>query len=283
MRDRINIYHQREILNIPCISCASPRHQIQRCPIINYIPNRDTIINVFRKECFQHRKLHQRRSKKSSAYMMKPKLIDYSNNLKLKYPEFFENFFPDEEMDSQIQSDSADSEEIDKNSVSLESPPMSPMLPENKRERKSSSERIDLTNLPKNEKGRSLKKRSLMNNKSMKNFPKLHTKIYEGGQDSLINFEIGRNYKIYFPNNNLSEIIRLDHLRHQCLSSSKITKNKANKSKERIKIKGILNSNDSMNQISNDAIGSSYTFRNFKVKEFKLSLEKIKAKTKDNF
>ena len=206
---------------------------------------------------------------------MKPKLIDYSNNLKLKYPEFFDSFLPDEEMDSQIQSDSADSDEIYENSESRESPPISPMLPENNRERKSSSERIDLTNFQKNEKRISWKKKSLMHNKSKENFTKQHTKIYEGGPDQLINFEIGRNYKIYFPNNNLSEIIKLDHLRHQRLSISKITKKKPNKSKERIKIKGILNSNDSMN--------SNYTFKNFKVKEFKLSLEMIKAKTKDNF
>ena len=210
---------------------------------------------------------------------MKPKLIDYSNNLKLKYPDFFENFFPDEEVDSQGQSDSYEKYE---NFENLESP----LTPGIKGERKGSSEqeRIDFTDLRKNEMKRSVKKKSLMHNKSRENFPKLHTKIYEGGQDPFINFEIGRNYEIYFPNNNLREIIRLDHLRHQNLVSPKITKNKHIKSNERIKAKGLINSTDSMNQIlpSNDVVGSSYTFKNFKVKELKLNLEKIKAKTKDN-
>ena len=211
---------------------------------------------------------------------MKPKLINYSNILKLKHPDFFDSFFPDEELDSQGESDS---DETYENLENLESPPITPEI---KGERKSSSERerIDFTDLRKNEKRRSGKKKSLMHNKSRENFPKLQTKIYEGGQDPLIHFEIWRNYKIYFPNNNLSEIIRLDHLRHQSLVSPKITKNKHIKSKEKIKVKGLINSIDSMNQIlpSNDAIGSSYTFKNFKVKEFKLNLEKIKAK-KDNF
>ena len=98
MRDQLNIYQQREKLNIPCISCSNLRHQLQKCPIVNYIPNRESVINTYLKESFQNRKFLPRKPKKASnAHSMQAKLIEYSKFVLLKYPDFFGGLSPDEE------------------------------------------------------------------------------------------------------------------------------------------------------------------------------------------
>ena len=272
MRDQFNIYQHQEILGIPCISCSNPKHKLERCPLINYIPNRESVIKTYHKESFQNRKQFSRKSGKvPNAYAMKQKLADCSKIIILKYPDFVESLLPDEEEEegSSLFSSMGNFKSHSVLTIeNIESP--NELIPkEEKTENKHSFEQIE------NQEFRSKKftKKKTFIRDNIKN----HTIVNEGGKDPLLNFEIGRNYKNYFPNNNLSEIIRLDCLRHQSLTSPK---NKLNKAKERLRAKGgskgAFESKSSMKLML--AIGSKGTFNNFQGKDFTLAVEKLQEK-----
>ena len=48
IRDLINIYHKREMLNVPCPSCQNFGHSIIKCPLVNYVPNKALILDHFK-------------------------------------------------------------------------------------------------------------------------------------------------------------------------------------------------------------------------------------------
>ena len=288
MRDQLNIYQQREKLNIPCISCSNLRHQLQKCPIVNYIPNRESVINTYLKESFQNRKFLPRKPKKASnAHSMQAKLIEYSKFVLLKYPDFFGGLSPDEEDEEYSSYSSSQRNLKSRSALTLENMDITPTEKNEKEEKKEiklsneqikqSSDQIENIELRRTELQKIPKRKTYIRLTTAKT----HTLVGEGGKDPLVNFEVGRNYKFYFPNNNLSEIIRLDSLRRQSLLSPKNSKNRLSKAKMRSKgnfTKGALDSNDSGNQLNGSKIGmeSNTTFKNLPGKDFTIAVEEIK-------
>lgn len=296
MRDQLNIYQQREKLNIPCISCSNLRHQLPKCPIINYIPNREAVINTYLKESFQNRKFLPRRPQKvSNAFIMQPKLIEYSKVVPLKYPEFVGGLFPEEE-DEEYSSCSSSQRNVKSRSAltldNLDNSPLEKNEKDEKKDIKLSNEQIkqSVDQIDNTEFKRKVTKRKTYTRQTT---AKNHTLVSEGGKspgkDPLVNFEVGRNYKSYFPNNNLSEIIRLDSLRRQSLSSPKNSKNRLSKARERMRskgnlTKGALDSNDSVNQLicSKTGMDSHTTFKNLAGKDFTIAVEQIKEEMENH-
>ena len=93
IRDLINIYHKREMLNVPCPSCQNFGHSIIKCPLVNYVPNKALILDHFKRDNFQRRrrKPPRKQRKKIDSRMMKQKIKLASDILTMRYPELSEN------------------------------------------------------------------------------------------------------------------------------------------------------------------------------------------------
>lgn len=92
IRDLINIYHKREMLNVPCPSCQNFGHSIIKCPLVNYVPNKALILHHFKRDNFQRRRRKPRKQrKKIDSRIMKQKIKLASDILIMRYPELSEN------------------------------------------------------------------------------------------------------------------------------------------------------------------------------------------------
>ena len=92
IRDLINIYHKREMLNVPCPSCQNFGHSIIKCPLVNYVPNKALILDHFKRDNFQRRRRKTRKQrKKIDSRIMKQKINLASDILTMRYPELSEN------------------------------------------------------------------------------------------------------------------------------------------------------------------------------------------------
>ena len=65
LKDKIKLYNQRDFLNIPCVSCGKAKHQINKCPLINYVPNESIVIQNYKHMNYQPRREKHRTGKKT--------------------------------------------------------------------------------------------------------------------------------------------------------------------------------------------------------------------------
>ena len=92
IRDQINIYQRNEILKVSCPSCQNYNHQINECPIINYIPNKALILENFHRENIQPRSKKCNRLKKNiNARKYKYKIQFCADLIAENYPELLKN------------------------------------------------------------------------------------------------------------------------------------------------------------------------------------------------
>ena len=225
IKDKIILYNQRDFLNIPCASCGKTKHQINKCPLINYVPNKSIVIHAYKQMNYQPRKTKTRSDrKKINALRQLDKLMNVSKLIEIKYPEFTEIFSDEEEESSKRQS-----MEFSKRMVNLEKKESLEY-----HQHVVNSEKLisnnEIVKFPK-EKNIYVEIPSIVmdanNNKIASktlDFKSKHSMIKESPMkisDDLINFENARNYKHYFPKNNITEIIRLNSLNRQIILSPK--------------------------------------------------------------
>lgn len=92
IRDLINVYQKREMLNMPCPSCQNLAHSIIKCPLVNYVPNKALILDHFKRDNFQRRRRKPRKlRKKMDSRIMKQKIKLASDILIMRYPELSES------------------------------------------------------------------------------------------------------------------------------------------------------------------------------------------------
>lgn len=96
LKDLINVYQKIEVLRMPCPSCKSFRHTIERCPLLNYKPNEGIVIERFKKENNQNRKKRFRAPKKMNARALKQKVEMASELLEFDFPDPSENCLEDD-------------------------------------------------------------------------------------------------------------------------------------------------------------------------------------------
>ena len=228
LKDKIKLYNQRDFLNIPCVSCGKAKHQINKCPLINYVPNESIVIQNYKHMNYQPRREKHRTGKKTkNALNQIKKLMEISKLIEIKYPEFSEIFSDDCEDSSKRQS-----MEFSKRIINLD-------MQESKELHNENSEKALSNEIVKFPKEKSIFNdfasavMDANNNKitnrpiirEMKRHPTLLKERSPVKIDELLNFENARNYKHYFPKNNITEIIRLNSLNRQIILSPKLKPN----------------------------------------------------------
>lgn len=73
-----------------CPSCEKNSHQIDKCPLLNYTPSQSLLLANYRTQNFQIRKEFKRKllKKETNPLILKTRLIEISDLLNLKFPEF---------------------------------------------------------------------------------------------------------------------------------------------------------------------------------------------------
>lgn len=237
LKDKIKLYNQRDFLNIPCASCGKAKHQIDKCTLINYVPNKSIVIQNYKQMNYQPRRTRTRSVKKTKKALSQiEKLMKTSKLIEIKYPEFAD-IFSDCEDSSKRQSmefskklmslDKQESYEFHNNEISEKA--LSDEIVRFPKEKNSifndfSSAVMDANN-------NKIANRPII--RQTKRNPTLLKEKSPVKIDELINFENARNYKHYFPKNNITEIIRLNSLNRQIILSPKL---KPNPKKKKAKI-----------------------------------------------
>ena len=228
LKDKIKLYNQRDFLNISCASCGKAKHQIDKCPLINYVPNKSIVIQNYKHMNYQPRKEKNRTGKRTkNALNQIEKLMKISKLIEIKYPEFADIFSDDCEDSSKRQS-----MEFSKRIISLDKQESYEFHNENSEKALGN----EIVKFPKEKNILNDFSSAVMdaNNNKISNRPIISetrrnaTLLKERSPvkiDDLLNFENARNYKHYFPKNNITEIIRLNSLNRQIILSPKLKPN----------------------------------------------------------
>lgn len=245
LKDDLLVYQQIEVLQQKCLSCKSSNHFLRQCHLINYIPNKVSIINKTNQSEPQIRKSYKRINKKMNCRGNYMKIIEKMNDFKAKNPEEFtsyaESSFDFTENEEEIESFSLenfekeeiliDNQENLKNdlkkslnksehhhsiekfknlSIKTNSSKLRPAINKND-EQNPQNPIFPEKNLIFTEKSPTLKKtnesvKNQKNNEFLIN-PKIDT-IQEMMSSDIKNFESLKNYKFYYPHNNISHVLK---------------------------------------------------------------------------
>lgn len=64
MKEKINLYGIKSLLEIQCDSCNRKDHFISKCPFVNADFQMEKVLSNYRTECFNERKKFKRKQKK---------------------------------------------------------------------------------------------------------------------------------------------------------------------------------------------------------------------------